>query len=266
MTRVTCAEVREAAPDLALGLVTGRERAAYLDHLERCGPCRADVSALAVTADDVLLAGPRAEPPPGFRGRVLERLGAAGAFAEAGPGADRQPSGAGFDAEPGAERRRTGRRGGGPAGRPPRAGRSGPRVLAAAAAVLVAVGLVAGGLAVLAGRGGDGADPATAGATAAMRTGTGRLVGEATVRGDDPAVVTVDLPGWGELVERYGDPGGRYWLAVELDDGSRTLNRIPPDESAWEVPLRAAAADVAAVSVVDAGGRAWCTGRFPAPA
>jgi hypothetical protein len=99
-----------------------------------------------------------------------------------------------------------------------------------------------------------------------MRTGNGRLVGDATVRGDDPAVVTVDLPGWAELVELYGDGdgGGPYWLTVELDDGARTRNRIPPDATAWEVPLRAGAGEVAAVSVVDAEGRAWCTGRFPA--
>ena len=107
-----------------------------------------------------------------------------------------------------------------------------------------------------------------------MRTGNGRLVGDATVRGDDPAVVTVDLPGWSELVRLYGDGNGGdgngnagsgpYWLTVELDDGSRTMNRIPPDDTAWEVPLRAGAGEVAAVSVVDAEGRAWCTGRFPA--
>jgi hypothetical protein len=95
-----------------------------------------------------------------------------------------------------------------------------------------------------------------------MRTGRGRLVGDVTVHGDDPAVVAVDLPGWSELLDQYGGDGP-YWLAVELDDGSRSMDQIPPDGSAWEVSVRAATADVATVSIVDTEGRAWCTGRLP---
>jgi hypothetical protein len=236
------------APELALGLLTGRERAACLAHLEGCGACRAEVSALAVTADDVLLAGPRKAPPDGFEGRVLARLGAAGAFAT--PPGDSQPA----RDDPVRPRRRL--------------VAATALALAAAVAAVVGIGAVlgagfgAGGLGRLTG----GDEPtATAVATAEMRTGTGRPVGDATVRGDDPAVVTVQLPGWADLVRLYGDDGGRpYWLAVELDDGSRTMNRIPPGDTAWEVPLRAGATEVAAISVVDAEGRAWCTGRFPA--
>src|SRR5690606_34746160 len=61
----TCAEVRELAPDIALGLLTGEERAAALAHLERCGACRAEVVGLAGAADEVLLLAPGATPPPG---------------------------------------------------------------------------------------------------------------------------------------------------------------------------------------------------------
>jgi hypothetical protein len=234
MPRVGCDQVREVAPELALGLLTGRERAAHLAHLESCGSCRAEVSALATAADDVLLAGPRSSPPEGFDRRVLDRLAAAGALSTPTP-------------EPQPHRPRPRR-----------------RVLAVAALALAAVGAV-GAVAGVTGLTGDDDPPVPVVATAEMRTGTGRLVGDVSVQGDDPAVVAVDLPGWSELVDLYdSDDRGSYWLAVELDDGSRTMNRIPTDDTAWEVPLWAGAGEVAAVSVVDAEGRAWCTGRFPA--
>src|SRR5919198_6387249 len=85
MTGLDCEHVLEVAPDLALGLLTGRERAACLAHLEGCVACGAEVSALAVAADDVLLAGPRSTPPAGFDRRVLDRLSRAGAFSRPDP-------------------------------------------------------------------------------------------------------------------------------------------------------------------------------------
>ena len=36
-----CAEVRELAPELALGIVGGPERAEAFQHASECGPCRA---------------------------------------------------------------------------------------------------------------------------------------------------------------------------------------------------------------------------------
>jgi hypothetical protein len=241
VTSVVCEQVQDAAPELALGLLTGRERATHLEHLEHCGACRAEVSALAVAADDVLLAAPETAPPDGFEHRVLERLAAL----RRGPGSEPAPA----RARPGRSRR----------WRRVLAGAA----VAAAAAVAAVAGFAAGGT----------GDPGTVAAD--MRTGRGRLVGTATVTvggtaggtaesGDGPVTVSVRLPGWPELIERYGTPGGDHWLAVELDDGSRTLDRMPPSATRWDVPLRAAAGDVAAVSVLDGDGRAWCTARFPA--
>ena len=60
LPRETCEWVREVAPDLALGLLTGVERGDALAHLERCEGCRAEVTALSGTADEILLAGPEA--------------------------------------------------------------------------------------------------------------------------------------------------------------------------------------------------------------
>jgi hypothetical protein len=69
-----CAEVRELAPELALGIVGGPERAEALQHASECGPCRSLVGELAEAADALPLLAAEAEPPPGFEERVLAAL------------------------------------------------------------------------------------------------------------------------------------------------------------------------------------------------
>ena len=69
-----CAEVRELAPELALGIVGGPERAEALQHASECGPCRALIGELAEAADALPLLAAEAEPPPGFEQRVLAAL------------------------------------------------------------------------------------------------------------------------------------------------------------------------------------------------
>jgi hypothetical protein len=71
-----CAQVRELAPELALGIAEGDERAAALRHLSGCAGCRRLVSELSSVGDELLLLAPAAEPPPGFESRVLGRLAA----------------------------------------------------------------------------------------------------------------------------------------------------------------------------------------------
>ncbi|GAA4549953.1 zf-HC2 domain-containing protein [Pseudonocardia xishanensis] len=69
-----CATVRELAPELALGLVTGQERAAAMAHLQSCPGCRAELDRLAGVGDALRALVPPAEPPAGFEQRVLDRL------------------------------------------------------------------------------------------------------------------------------------------------------------------------------------------------
>jgi hypothetical protein len=69
-----CAQVRELAPELALGIAEGDERGAALRHLSGCAGCRRFVSELASVGDELLLLAPAREPPPGFESRVLDRL------------------------------------------------------------------------------------------------------------------------------------------------------------------------------------------------
>jgi hypothetical protein len=73
MSHFTCLEVRELAPELALGLVSGADRAHALTHLASCTECRMLVEGLSRTADTLLLLAPEAEPPIGFESRAMSR-------------------------------------------------------------------------------------------------------------------------------------------------------------------------------------------------
>ena len=74
MSEPRCDDVRALAPELALGLLSGSERAEALAHIDGCSGCRAVLEDLARVADSLLLLAPEMEPPPGFESHVLERL------------------------------------------------------------------------------------------------------------------------------------------------------------------------------------------------
>ena len=61
--------------ELALGVLTGRERSRVLAHVESCPRCAEDLEILSRTADTVLQAAPDMEPPLGFEVRLFERMG-----------------------------------------------------------------------------------------------------------------------------------------------------------------------------------------------
>jgi hypothetical protein len=69
-----CAQLSDAAPELALGILPGDERAAALVHLDDCPRCRREVNSLAGLTDQLLLLAPRSEPSAGFEERVLASL------------------------------------------------------------------------------------------------------------------------------------------------------------------------------------------------
>jgi hypothetical protein len=69
-----CEELREQAPDLALGIVEGEERGRALEHLADCPDCRRRVEELTEVADQLLLLAPHREPPLGFESDVLRRV------------------------------------------------------------------------------------------------------------------------------------------------------------------------------------------------
>ena len=77
MDDMSCDEFAGVAAELALGVLTGRERAAALAHLDGCESCREQVRELTMAQDELLALLPSAEPPAGFESRVLERIGLA---------------------------------------------------------------------------------------------------------------------------------------------------------------------------------------------
>jgi anti-sigma-K factor RskA len=126
LNEMGCAEFADVAAELALGVLTGRERAPALAHLDWCDTCRENVRQLTVTGEELVGLLPAIEPPAGFETRVMERLG----LATPAPAPARHLSPA----------RRVGRKLAGWMGS---AGAGRPRRLLAAAAVAVAV-IVAG--------------------------------------------------------------------------------------------------------------------------
>lgn len=75
MSDLTCTRMRELAPELALDVLTGYERATAQAHLGLCPQCREYVSSLTQIGDRLLTLVPGVEPPVGFEDRVLAGMG-----------------------------------------------------------------------------------------------------------------------------------------------------------------------------------------------
>jgi hypothetical protein len=69
-----CEETRRSAPEVALGIAAGQERASALAHIASCADCRTFLSELGDVADEVLLLVPAHEPGAGFEARVTDRM------------------------------------------------------------------------------------------------------------------------------------------------------------------------------------------------
>jgi hypothetical protein len=70
-----CAHIRDALPELALGIADGEQRAVALEHTAGCSECRRELERLSSVADDLIALSPPRDPPPGFENRVLDRIG-----------------------------------------------------------------------------------------------------------------------------------------------------------------------------------------------
>jgi hypothetical protein len=74
---MSCGEFADVAAELALGVLTGRERAQAVAHLDECDSCREHVRQLSLTGEEMLGLLPSREPAEGFESRVMGRLGLA---------------------------------------------------------------------------------------------------------------------------------------------------------------------------------------------
>lgn len=71
MGDMTCEELRDAGPELALGIADAETRARALAHLDRCPSCRRELRRLGEVVEALVGLAPPAEPPAGFESRVL---------------------------------------------------------------------------------------------------------------------------------------------------------------------------------------------------
>ena len=74
MSEATHDEVRELAPELALGIAAGEQRARALVHMASCTECRSLIEELSRAADELLLLAPGKEPPLGFEQLAVRRV------------------------------------------------------------------------------------------------------------------------------------------------------------------------------------------------
>jgi anti-sigma factor RsiW len=72
-----CAQYADDLAQLALGVLTGRDRARALSHVESCRRCADELEQLSRVADTVVQAAPEAEPPVGFEVRLFQEMGVA---------------------------------------------------------------------------------------------------------------------------------------------------------------------------------------------
>ena len=136
LNKMGCAGFADTRAELALGVLTGRERAEALAHLGHCAACQENVRQLMMKGEQLVQLLPAKEPPPGFDTRVMERLRIAALSPDPGQASRMSPTG---------QRRRSGREAGEDKPRKPRKPRGPRRVLAAAAVALVAAVSALGG-------------------------------------------------------------------------------------------------------------------------
>ena len=189
MNTIDCAEFRQRAPELALGLIGGGERGAAIDHVAACPACGAHLEELMRVSDLLVRLAPAAEPGVGFESRVMGRLAAEGAFAAGAspPLARATPPDPAGTASGGRRRRWL---------RP---------ILAAAAAVVVLLLGIAG---LVAGRHTGGAKPAAVGGAA-------------------PRAVVIRADGgrsWCQLVAFPAAGGQPARVVVQLDEPDKPLD------------------------------------------
>lgn len=230
---MTCAELEALAAELALGTVSGAERAVAIEHLAGCPACRDLVDQLARVADSMLSLAPAMEPPPGFESKVLARMG----VAAAAPVVPLAP----------ARHRRPGRR----------------MLVGVAAAALVAA-MAGAGVTALVDEGGRH-PVVSAAVTAGVRTALavdpdGRWTCRAVVYGDRPTWLVVSLDRADTLTATFtveafpGDsPDPVHLGTFATDQGHGTF--------AQAVPMPAQ--DMRSVRVLDAGGRVRYEMTFP---
>jgi hypothetical protein len=212
--------------ELALGILTGRDRAATLAHVDCCAHCAEELEQLSRVADAVVSVAPELEPTVGFEVRLFDRMGLAD------------------DAAPAPIKRIRGHRG------PLRRMADAPRWALASAAAVVAllVGLSVGWAVGSPSSTPHSTQAPTAVATAALKE-DGNTVGTvATYGGSTP---------W--MIMTLADSSAQGRLTCEVVTVNGVTQRIGTFSAnygyaAWDAPLKVAPQDVRKAEVVSSNG------------
>ena len=231
-TPAGCDEYADDLAELALGILTGRARAATLAHVDSCPRCAEELEQLSHAADAVVRVAPQIEPPMGFEVRLFSRMGL-----------DEAPA-----PSAGAPVRTL---------RPARWSKRVPRwALAGAAAVIaLALGL---GIGWSTGSGHSGPPhpqgPAGAEVAAGNLTANGSTVGSVnTYGGSKPWMIVTLADSWTD---------GKVTCEVVTDDGvTHEVGSFTATDGygAWGAPLRVSPQDVHKAEVVSSTGKVIAT-------
>ena len=225
-----CDGYAENLAELALGILTGRARAATLAHVDSCAHCADELEQLSRAADAVVSVAPEVEPTVGFEVRLFNRMGL------------------GDDPVPGSVDQHQGRRG------PLRWVAGSPRwaLASAAAVVALAVGLSIG-WSIGSPSGGPHPQTQVAVTTATLKE-HGNAVGTvATYGGATPwmIVTLADSSAHGKLTCRVVTDNG---VTHRIGTFSATYGY-----AAWDAPLGVAPQDVRSAEVVSSNGTVIAT-------
>ena len=255
LNEMGCREFSDAAAELALGVLTGRERAQALAHLDHCASCREKVRQLTATGEGLLGLLPSVEPPAGFEARVMDRLGLAVAAPSPAPAtASPKPSPSPAPASRAGwfARLPFGRRP--PATGPSRPARRTQRVLALAA---VAVAVVAAGLGGWGLRSGTPAPAGTPLSSATLLSASHQAAGKIFLYEGSSRwlYMSVDVP----------SGNGTVICEVESRDGHITTVgsfQLTDGRGHWGSPVPATHGELTGARLVGPGGTVLATASF----
>jgi len=252
---MSCRDFDDVAAELSLGVLTGRERAEAVAHLDECDSCREHVRQLSLTGEEMLGLLPSREPTEGFESRVMERLGITTSPAQAATGPAVAASGPGNGDGDGATL---------PAGNPRKPAKrpNWTRRMLTTAAVALAV--------VACGVGGWGLRGATG-------PGSGGSTAEGSLREATLLSVTHHQKA-GQIYLYDGNPRWLYMGLADPSDGDGTVVcqliakggkvitigsfKINGGYGAWGSPDPVAAADVTGARITSLSGKVLATASF----
>jgi anti-sigma-K factor RskA len=67
-------QLRAQLPELAVGVLDGRDRSLLLDHVGECASCTAELEDLTTAADSLVQLAPEVDPPVGFESRIFDQI------------------------------------------------------------------------------------------------------------------------------------------------------------------------------------------------